>query len=191
MRFLLAPMILVAASLASAADKTPAPGQAAASTPPTADKTWQVLRCLGDANGNNKLTREELAAVNPAPVRQALRNFEKIDSNGDGTITFEEYSRHIQKGRSDWEDTFKAADTDKSGGLSQAELAKTKAGEFGQIKQRFEQMDADRNGEVTMAERDAFLEKAKEQRQARRTAPAGKTGPGTAPAERKPAAPGR
>ena len=58
--------------------------------------------------------------------------------------------------RAHWEASFKKADTDGNGGLSKAELDKSGPKEFPAIKKHFDKMDADKDGKVTMAERDAF-----------------------------------
>lgn len=64
--------------------------------------------------------------------------------------------------RAHWEASFKKADTDGNGGLSKAELDKAGPKEFPAIKKHFDKMDADKDGKVTMAERDAFEKAAKE-----------------------------
>jgi hypothetical protein len=74
-----------------------------------------------------------------------------------------------KQGRADWEAAFKKADTDGSGGLSKAELEKTDAKAFPAIKKNFDAMDANKDGQVTMAERDAFG-KAKKKEKAEKPA---------------------
>lgn len=61
--------------------------------------------------------------------------------------------------RQEWEARFKQTDTNKSGGLSQKELKKTDKPRFALIKQHFKAMDSNRNGEVSIAERDTFIAK--------------------------------
>ncbi len=63
--------------------------------------------------------------------------------------------------RADWEAAFKKADADGSGGLTKAELEKTDAKQFPAIKKNFDAMDANKDGQVTPAERDAFGKAAK------------------------------
>ena len=65
-----------------------------------------------------------------------------------------------------WEENFKKADTDHSGGLNKAELAKTRSGAFPGIKKHFDAMDANKDGQVTVGERDAYIAS----HQARKTA---------------------
>lgn len=59
----------------------------------------------------------------------------------------------------EWVARFNKADTNKSGGLSQKELKKTDKPRFALIKQHFKAMDSNRNGEVSIAERDTFIAK--------------------------------
>lgn len=63
--------------------------------------------------------------------------------------------------RADWEAKFKKADADGSGGLSKAELEKTSAKQFSAIKKKFDAMDANKDGQITLAERYAHAEAAK------------------------------
>src|SRR5688572_4300349 len=52
---------------------------------------------------------------------------------------------------------FKAADKDGDGALSKAELAAAPAKQFPNIRDHFDQMDANKDGKVTMAERNTWL----------------------------------
>ncbi|HWQ39442.1 MAG TPA: hypothetical protein VNM24_12710 [Burkholderiales bacterium] len=58
--------------------------------------------------------------------------------------------------RAKWEATFKAADKNGDGGLSKDELAAVKG--FPNIRKNFDAMDANKDGKVTIAERDAWLQ---------------------------------
>lgn len=57
---------------------------------------------------------------------------------------------------------FKAADTNGDGGLSKDELAKTSVFLFALIKRNFDEMDADKDGKVTIEERDAWVKAQRE-----------------------------
>lgn len=55
-----------------------------------------------------------------------------------------------------WEARFKAADKNGDGGLSKEELAAVKG--FPTIRANFDAMDTNKDGKVTIAERDAWVE---------------------------------
>jgi hypothetical protein len=61
-----------------------------------------------------------------------------------------------------WAAAFKAADVNRSGGLSQYELGNTKPEQFGDIKRQFDKLDANRDGQVTVAEYVAYKEKLRQ-----------------------------
>jgi Ca2+-binding EF-hand superfamily protein len=54
---------------------------------------------------------------------------------------------------------FKTVDTDNSGGVSKAELDKADPNLLKRIRKNFDDMDANKDGEVTLSERDAYVEK--------------------------------
>ena len=61
-----------------------------------------------------------------------------------------------------WAVDFKAADLNRSGGLSQAELGVTKPQQFADTKKGFARMDANRDGQLTVAEYVAHKEKQRQ-----------------------------
>jgi len=61
-----------------------------------------------------------------------------------------------QEARAKFEAQFKAADKNVDGGLSKDELAPTQKGDFSAIKKNFDAMDTNKDGKVTIAERDAW-----------------------------------
>ena len=61
-----------------------------------------------------------------------------------------------------WAADFKAADVNRSGGLSQAELGVTKPQQFADIKKGFAKIDANRDGQVTVAEYVGYTEKQRQ-----------------------------
>jgi len=61
-----------------------------------------------------------------------------------------------------WAADFKAADVNRSGGLSQSELGSTKPQQFGDVKKGFDKIDANRDGQVTVAEYVAHKEKQRQ-----------------------------
>jgi Ca2+-binding EF-hand superfamily protein len=162
MRTLLGLIPLLVSSVAFAVQSSP-------TASPAADN-WKTLSCIMDKDKNAKLTQAEAMNFNPMPARMLAKNFGEIDANKDGVVTYKEYAAFVDKIRSDWETLFKNADTDKSGGLSKAELDKTPPGQFPEIKRRFDDMDANKDGQVTIAERDLFAEEAPKRVAERRSA---------------------
>lgn len=84
--------------------------------------------------------------------------FNAMDKDGNGQLTREEMrtaGRERMQARAD--ERFKALDTDKDGGLSQAEIA---AGRQQSADERFKKMDTDGDGKLTQAEMSAAREHA-------------------------------
>jgi Ca2+-binding EF-hand superfamily protein len=174
MRLLSVLFLVSAATGALAQPATAAKILPAKATPAVHDTTvedWNMLRCMADMDKDDKISAEEVQSIRLDAVRTLQRDFAQMDANHDGVVSAKEYADYIHKQRAAWESDFQSADTDKSGGLSKVELAKTKPGEFIQIKRQFDAMDANHDGEVTPEERDGYLaDRAK--RQAARTAAA-------------------
>ena len=61
-----------------------------------------------------------------------------------------------QEARAKFEAQFKAADTNGDGGLSKDELAQAQKSDFRAIVKNFDAMDSNKDGKVTIAERDAW-----------------------------------
>jgi Ca2+-binding EF-hand superfamily protein len=162
MRTLMGLIALLVSSVAFAAQTSTAPSQAA--------DHWKTLNCMMDKDKNAKLTKDEAMSFNPASARVLVKDFDQIDANKDGVVTYKEYTAFFDKIRSDWETLFKSADTDKSGGLSKAELDKTPPAQFPEIKRRFSDMDANKDGQVSIEERDLFVEEAPRKAAERRSA---------------------
>ena len=152
-----------------------------------------------DANKDGKLDSAD---------RQARQNarFDRIDTNKDGQISREEFSarhparaqdgtssatakperKHDSKhrmghhGRKGWSGhgrMMRAADTDKDGAISQAEFTASAL-------QRFDSLDANKDGQVTKEERQAAFKAMRDKARSRTAAPAAPAAPAasTAPA---------
>jgi hypothetical protein len=87
---------------------------------------------------------------------------ERRDENRDGKVTKKE-SAEFKK---DFEARFKKLDTNDDGGLSRKELKGTKG--FDSIEQNFTAMDTNSDGKVTMKERDAYVERQRDKRDAKK-----------------------
>ena len=89
------------------------------------------------------------------------------DKNGKVTLSErenflkDESSRQMAKQQAEAQKKFEAlfavADTNKSSGLSKKEVDGAAAPGFPLIKKNFDAMDTDRNGQVSVAERNAFM----------------------------------
>lgn len=150
MRTLLGIFTFLATSVAFASQSSPPASQ-------TADN-WKTLSCMMDKDNNAKLTQAEAMNFNPMQARMLARNFGEIDTDKDGVVIYKEYAAFFDRIRSDWETLFKNADIDKSGGLSKAELDRTPPRQFVEIKRRFDNMDVNKDGQVSIKERDKFVE---------------------------------
>lgn len=101
-----------------------------------------------DKNGDGKISREEAAAF-PRLAQQ----FDQIDANRDGSLDREEMAAHHQAMMADHhrnlETRFQQADSNGDGGLT---LEEAKAGKIIPVVHHFAELDADKDGKVTMAE---------------------------------------
>jgi Ca2+-binding EF-hand superfamily protein len=102
-----------------------------------------------DLNGDGQITREE---AQQAAAQLAAKRFDKLDLNKDGVITREEI-RQAQASRraayrQKFEARFRAADSNGDGALSREEAAQS----FPMIARHFDQLDANKDGLVTLEE---------------------------------------
>ncbi len=128
-----------------------------------------------DANRDGRFTPEESRAANEARRAQRVdRMFERLDANRDGSITRAEMAeaRPMRRGRMG-----AGMRGPRRGGGGGEGMAARRFGEQGFITRdqmreralaRFDRIDADRNGTVTAAERQAAREARREQRRERR-----------------------
>jgi Ca2+-binding EF-hand superfamily protein len=124
-----------------------------------------------DTNKDGALSKKEVdgAAAPGFPIMK--KNFDAMDKDKNGKVSFverenflkEEVKRQMDarqaEAQKNFEALFSAADTNKSGGLSKKEVDSAQPPGFPLIKQNFDAMDTDRNGQVTVAERNSFVSK--------------------------------
>ncbi len=98
---------------------------------------------LFDTNGDDVVTMEEFKQA-------AAERYKLMDSDSSGTVTQEEFRTYLAEKRQKWKAMkFERADADKDGNITQAEYLNYKQQE---AQRRFQQMDADGNGLVSVDE---------------------------------------
>lgn len=128
-------------------------------------EAWESSFNKADLNNSGGLSRVELEKTPAGQFPLMKRQFDVMDTNRDGHLTIAERDNFnaAKKSPTDWQPGFKKADLNDSGGLSKAELAKTPSGQFEDLKKNFSVADSNRDGQVTVAEYEAFLDDDDEQ----------------------------
>lgn len=134
-------------------------------------KSWEAQFAKADSNKDGALSKKEAESAAAPGFPQIKKNFTAMDKDKNGKVTIAERDDFLKaeikaqiearqaKARRAYEDLFARADANKSGGLSKKEVDSAVAPGFPIIKNNFDDMDADRNGQVTIQERDAFLKR--------------------------------
>jgi Ca2+-binding EF-hand superfamily protein len=105
-----------------------------------------------DHNLSGGLSKRELEKSKANQFQGIKKHFDVMDEDKDGQVTRQEHAIFLQRQDDAPQETFKLADLDASGGLSKAELDKTKPKQFTDLKKRFATLDADKDGQVTPLE---------------------------------------
>jgi Ca2+-binding EF-hand superfamily protein len=123
-----------------------------------------------DRSGGLSIQEVQRAAVPGFPA--ILKNFNAVDANKDGQVTLAErdaalvgaakanraqMQQRAAEERKAWEEQFKKADANKDGALTKKEAESAAKPGFPQIVKNFSAMDKDKNGKVTVVERDDYL----------------------------------
>jgi Ca2+-binding EF-hand superfamily protein len=122
---------------------------------------WVNAFNKADANKSAGLSKAELTKTGENQFRRIKKFFDGMDANKDGQVTIAE-SDSFKPVRAntpvDWRDIFKKADVNDSGGLSKVELDKTSPDVLKDLKKDFAEADTNKDGQVTYAEYQAYLE---------------------------------
>lgn len=123
-------------------------------------KRWEESFNKADLNRSGGLSKVELDKTPPKQFGVIKKHFDTMDANRDGQVTIAERDNYTPPAKpaaaQDWQAAFKKADVNDSGGLSMAELNTVAAGVMDDLKKGFAQADTSRDGQVTMAEYQAF-----------------------------------
>lgn len=117
-----------------------------------ADEPWLADFQKADLNDSGGLSLVELDKSKSSRLQPIKSNFKAIDADNDGHVTADEYRHYLSLTSSNLIAVFKKADLNDSGGLSKVELDKRTEKEFDAIRKNFDAIDANKDGQVTLAE---------------------------------------
>lgn len=124
-----------------------------------------------DTNKDGALAKQEAEKAAAPGFPAIVKNFAAMDKDKNGKVTPAEREGFFKseakkqneqaagKAHKTFEDAFAKADTNMSGGLSKKEVESAPAPGFPLIAKNFAAMDTDKNGQVSVAERDAYVKK--------------------------------
>lgn len=137
-----------------------------------AKKEFEDRFARADTNKDGALSKKEVETAAAPGFPVLLKNFDTITGGKkNGKVTLAEFENFLKadakrqmeaqqaQARKTFETAFAAADTNKSGGLSKREVDNAPAPGFPLIKKQFDAMDANRDSQVSIEERNAFVRK--------------------------------
>lgn len=123
-----------------------------------ADPVWLKDFKQADLNDSGGLSAVELKKTKSTRLKPLLTNFQAIDSDQDGQVTRSEYETYLDKQKARLTSKqFNQGDLNDSGGLSLVELGKLSDQAFAPLKQNFDAIDSDKDGQITFAEYETFM----------------------------------
>jgi Ca2+-binding EF-hand superfamily protein len=131
------------------------------------DGAWKAAFTAADTDRNGWLSQAELGKTKAKQFGGLKKRFARIDADKDQQISATEWDGYRKANLAaagdldDWEADFSKTDLDDSGGLSKNELAQACPKLFAGLARSFEQIDADKDGQVTSAEYRRHLDGSK------------------------------
>lgn len=137
-----------------------------------AKKEFEDRFARADTNKDGALNKKEVETAAAPGFPVLLKNFDSITGGKkNGKVTLAKFENFLKaeakrqmetqqaQARKTFETAFAAADTNKSSGLSKREVDNAPAPGFPLIKQNFDAMDANRDSQISIEERNAFVKK--------------------------------
>ena len=123
-----------------------------------ADPVWLADFKRADLNDSGGLSSVELGKTKASRLQPIKASFSAIDADQDGQVTRSEYEIYLTKLQARMPaKQFNRADLNDSGGLSRVELDKTTDKVFDPVKQNFDSIDKDKDGQASYAEYETFF----------------------------------
>lgn len=115
---------------------------------------WLADFKRADLNDSDGLSWAELEKSRSTLLQPLRENFRAIDADGDGHVTQYEYNNYLNQAQrqDNFVTKFRQLDLNDSGGISRKELDKVSGNEFANVKRNFDQIDSDRDGQVSLVE---------------------------------------
>lgn len=123
-----------------------------------ADPVWLADFKKADLNDSGGLSMAELDKSKASRIQPIKTNFAAIDHDQDGHVTRSEYESYLAKQVTKMPaKQFTRADLNDSGGLSRVEIEKSTDKAFDPLRQNFDLIDSDKDGQVSYAEYESFI----------------------------------
>ena len=123
-----------------------------------ADPVWLADFKKADLNDSGGLSMTELEKSKASRLQAIKTNFTAIDHDHDGHVTRNEYEDYLARQLTKMPaKQFTRADLNDSGGLSRVELERSTDKAFDPVRQNFDLIDTDKDGQVSYAEYEVFV----------------------------------
>lgn len=123
-----------------------------------ADPAWLADFRKADINDSEGLSLVELNKSKSSKLQPIKTSFSAIDADQDGQVTRNEYENYLARQLVKMPaKQFASADRNDSGGVSRVELDKTADKAFDPLRQHFDAIDTDKDGQASYAEYEAFV----------------------------------